>query len=173
MKKILFSAILVLGMLAACEKDSAVPATTNGPEDAVVTSKKSALNKNAVITDQIRDCVQTFFDAIETRDYDLIRSLVTDEYYALEQGGLYDVNGHIIWLQENTGPPAEFDFTLEFVDILVKGTTAWVVYYDYLDVSVGGTVVAHWEGLESAVFLKQNGKWKMAMMTVTEIPAEE
>ena len=172
MKKVVFSAIFALAMLFACEKDSAGPGTTAEPEDDVISSKKSAVNKNAVIVDQIKESLQSFFDGIETRDYDLIRSLVTDNYYALEQGGLYDIEGHIDWLIEHTSPPAEFNFTLEYVDILVKGTIAWAVYYDHLEVSVGGTVVGHWEGLESGVFLKTGGEWKLAMMTVTEIPAE-
>jgi ketosteroid isomerase-like protein len=173
MKKVLISVALALAVLFACEKDTSSPAKSSVITDEAVTSLKSEVNKNPIITDQIKECLRSFFDGIETRDYDLIRSLVTDEYYALEQGGLYDTEGHIAWLQEHTAPPAEFDFTLEYVDVLVKGTTAWAVYYDYLDVSVGGTVVAHWEGLESGVFLKTDGEWKLAMMTVTEIPAED
>jgi hypothetical protein len=173
MKKIVFSAMLSLAVLYACEKDTSSPAKSPVVPEEDVVALKSETIENPIVQDQVRECLQRFFEGIETRDYELIRSLVTDDYYALEQGGLYDIEGHIAWLQENTAPPAEFDFTLDYVDILVKGTTAWAVYYDYLDVLFGGTVVGHWEGLESGVFMKKNGEWKMAMMTVTEIPAEE
>jgi hypothetical protein len=110
---------------------------------------------------------------METRDWDLLRSLVTEDYLVLEQGELYDIEGHISWLQAAAPEPVVLSFTLTCEDVLVKGTTAWIVYFDHLDVYVGDVIVSQWDGLESAVFQKTSGEWKMAMMTATEIPAEE
>ena len=174
MKTISFAFFIALAMLFACEKDSAdpLPATPGSP-DMEISSLKSAVDKNSVITDQVKETLRDYFDGMETRDWDLMRSLVIDNYLVLEQGELFDVEGHINWLQQVAPPPVQLNFTLEYEDILVKGTTAWVVCYDHLDVTVGGNVVGHWEGLESAVFLKTGGIWKMAMLTATEIPQEE
>jgi hypothetical protein len=173
MKKIVFSSILAIAMLFACEKDASGPATSSDVTNVEISSLKSAVDKNAVIIDQVKESLRSYFDGMENRDWDLMRSLVTQDYYVLEQGELFDVEGHINWLQEVAPPPVTLSFTFDYVDILVKGTTAWMVYYDFLDVYVGETVVGHWEGLESAVFLKSTGEWKLAMLTATEIPQEQ
>jgi hypothetical protein len=172
MKKALISVVLALAMLFACEKNASDPVSPPVGADEEITLK-SAVDKNAVIIDQVKESLRGYFDGMETRDWDLMRSLVTDNYYVLEQGELFDVEGHINWLQTVAPEPVMLSFTFDYVDVLVKGTTAWIVYYDYLDVSVGGNVVGHWEGLESAVFLKNGGEWKLAMLTATEIPQGE
>jgi ketosteroid isomerase-like protein len=173
MKKILISSVLVLAMLFACEKDGSKPDVLSETADVETSHLKSAVNKNAVITDQVKECLRGYFDGMETRDWDLLRSLVTEDYLVLEQGELFDIEGHINWLQEVGPEPVRFSFTLTYEDVLVKGTTAWAVYFDHLDVYVGDVVVSQWDGLESAVFQKTGGEWKMAMMTATQIPAEE
>ena len=170
MKKILFSSLLVLAMLFACEKESSKPDVLSETADAEASNLKSAVDKNAVIVDQVKESLSTYFEGMETRDWDLMRSLVTDSYLVLEQGELFDVEGHINWLEQVAPPPVTLSFSFDYVDVLVKGTTAWMVYYDHLDVLVEGNVVGQWEGLESAVFLKTKGEWKLAMLTATQIP---
>ena len=87
-----------------------------------------------------------YFDGMKTRDRDLMRSLVTHKYPVLEQGELFDVEGYITWLQAVAPPPVELSFNFDYVDVLVKSTTARMVYYDHLKVLVGGQVVGNWEG---------------------------
>jgi hypothetical protein len=173
MKKMFFSVFLALAVLFACEKEGSKPDVLSETADAEATILKSAVNKNAVIVDQVKECLRGYFDGMETRDWDLLRSLVTGDYLVLEQGELFDIEGHINWLQEVGPEPVRFSFTLTCEDVLVKGTTAWIVYYDHLDVYVGDMVVSQWDGLESAVFQKTSGEWKMAMMTATQILQEE
>ena len=104
MKKIAFSAFLALAMLFACENDNSTPALTSDPDDTEVTSLKSAVNKNAVIVDEVKECLRSYFDGMETKDWDLMKSLVTDEYLVLEQGeSMYKyVAAHESWVDSET-----------------------------------------------------------------------
>ncbi|MFC2115164.1 nuclear transport factor 2 family protein [Bacteroidota bacterium] len=174
MKKAILTVIIALAMLMACEKESDNSAAEATQDNTESSNLKSAVNKNAVIVDQVKETVRLYFDGMENDDWDLMRSLVTDDFLVLEQGELYDVEGQINWLIGGGAEFVNFDFTLTYEDVLVKGTTAWAVFYDHLDVYAGGSdPVAQWDGLESAVLMKVGGAWKLAMLTATQVPGEE
>jgi hypothetical protein len=173
MKKIAIPVILILALLFGCEKETTTPKIPSDDSEVEEVSLKSCGGFYNALLNQTKSTVEEYFAGMETRDYDLMRKNVTRNFSILEQGELFDVEGHINWLETVAPEPVVLDFTLEYVDIVVRGGTAWMVYYDHLDVLVGGNVVDQWEGLESAVLVRKRRGWKLAMMTATEIPEEE
>jgi hypothetical protein len=173
MKKLVFPAILSLALILGCEKETTTPKIPSNDSDVEEVSLKSCGGFYNALLNQTKSTVEKYFIGMETRDYDLMRELVTRNFSILEQGELFDVEGHINWLETVAPEPVVLDFTLEYVDIVVRGGTAWMVFYDHLNVLVDGNVVGQWEGLESAVLVRKRRGWKLAMMTATEVPSEE
>lgn len=165
MKKIILSIFLALGMLFACEKETTVPSA--GPESADGGLKSANIVKNDVIVDQIKASLFTYFEGMELQDYDLMRSVAHESFYALEQGVFCKgVEEHIAWFASLTMPPiGVYHFDLDIQDILVKGDVAWIIYFDHL--IIGGNTA--WNGLESATLIKDRSVWKLVMMTVDNL----
>ena len=168
MRKVLLTLMVSLVMLFACEKESTAPAeNTESWDTDLPVLKAASIDKNDVIVDQVKEALYGYFEGMEQQDYDLMRSLAHESFYALEQGVLcVGVEEHISWFQSlNMPPPGAYHFELDIVEVFVKGNVAWVIYYDALymgDMNV-------WNGLESTTFLKTNSVWKCVKMTVTNL----
>jgi len=165
MKQIILSIFLAFAMLFACEKETTGPPA--GPESTDGGLKSAKIEKNEVIEEAVLDALHGYFEGLEMKDNDLLRSLAHEDFIALEQGVYCDgVEEHIAWFESLGMPPVGvYYFDLEIKEIYVKGNMAWVIFYDHL--YIGGDNV--WNGLESATFLKTEGMWKWVMMTVTNL----
>ena len=165
MKRIFLTSVLAIAVLFACEKEN--PGPPSGPESDAVGLKSANIDKNEVIENKVLESLYGYFEGLEMKDYDLMRALAHENMYALEQGVLCDgVEEHIAWFESLGMPPVGvYNFDLEIVDIFVKGNVAWVIFYDHL--YIGGDNV--WNGLESGTFVKTEGMWKLAMMTVDNL----
>ena len=164
MLRIFLTTMLALVMLVACEKEATGPAT----EDIDLAGLKSAnIDKNEVIENAVLDALYGYFEGLEQKDNDMLRSLAHEDFIALEQGVYCDgVEEHIAWFESLGMPPVGvYNFELDVQEVFVKGNVAWVIFYDHL--YIGGANV--WNGLESATLMKTNGKWLWMMMTVTQL----
>ena len=101
-------------------------------------------------------------------DRDYYRSFMTDDYLLLENGELLDLEGDMALL--GALPPDHIRTDkFDFRHIRVDGDEAYAVYYleSSMNDSKRGQRDRRW--LESAIFRREGGKWRAAVLHSTRI----
>jgi len=108
---------------------------------------------------------QSYFDAISKYDYQAMRQACTSDYVLFEDGTVWTVEDHINFLKPYEGKAR---ITYSFMDVKksLEGSVAWRTHRNVADATIEGQPV-HFEWLESVIFKRQNGDWKMAFLHST------
>jgi hypothetical protein len=108
---------------------------------------------------------QSYIDGIGKFDYQAMRNACSSNYLLLEDGTVWTVEDHINFLKPLEGKAS---ITYRFNDVKkgIDGSVAWRTHRNVADAMIDGKP-AHFEWIESAVFHRNNGAWKIAVLHST------
>jgi hypothetical protein len=120
---------------------------------------------------QLHRVRQDFFNAIAASDYQGMRDQCSPDFQLLEDGEVMTVEDLINLIKSRADRP-KIIYSFEDIRAKIEGSNAWISYRNKAAVSRNDkTINVEW--LESAVFEKKNGKWKMVLLHSTLIKPKE
>lgn len=110
---------------------------------------------------------QDFFNAIAASNYQAIREQCTSDFQLLEDGEVMTVEDLISLVKAGAGR-SKIVYSFEEIRAKIEGSNAWISYRNKAVVTTGDkTINVEW--LESAIFEKKNGLWKMVLLHSTVV----
>ncbi len=115
----------------------------------------------------VKRAVEGIFDGLATLDMEKVQAHSTSDILLLEHGVIWNMDSladNIEWMKRASG----FKRTnkLDFFKTEVNANIAWVAYENTADIEINGKVI-HVSWLESALVVKEKGKWKIRMLHST------
>lgn len=101
-------------------------------------------------------------------DRDYYRSFMTDDYLLLENGELLDLAGDMALMDKMSADYKRTD-RFDFRRIRVDGDDAYAVYFLESDIVDSKEGARHRRWLESAIFRREGGQWRAALLHSTRI----
>jgi hypothetical protein len=130
----------------------------------------SALHAQTGEENKVKEALVAVFDGISAADMSFIRQHITADFLLLESGAVWNtdsVEARVAKLK--TSSSYHPTYHLDFIQFHIHGNSAWTAYHNKADVIVNGkTMSLNW--LESAVFVKEDGTWKVQMLHSTKLP---
>jgi ketosteroid isomerase-like protein len=118
----------------------------------------------------IRETVIYFFDALANFDEVGMRSRVTEDFILLEHGERWSIDTLIARVKPMSKHSFKRINVLLFSTVKKTGDIAWTAYDNEARITLDGNErTVRW--LESAVLKKEQGKWKLALLHSTRMPA--
>lgn len=144
--------ILLLMLFPACQPQE------NKPD---ISKEKEAIHQ--VMSD--------FFKALETRDWELLKSTSTTDAILVENG-LHWTNDSLIYAMDNQWANDKVKYSFNLIKTEVNGSMAWMYYENNAIVSSPDTTFPlNWR--ENLIFHKINGDWKLVFGHSTPIPKKK
>jgi len=107
---------------------------------------------------KVQNTLTSYFNSLAQRDWDGIRAKSTTDFILLENGLVWN-NDSLINAMELYWSGAEISYSFDFEKTEVDDSLAWIFYHNYGTVITDTTEIKfHW--VESANFIKEDGKWK-------------
>jgi ketosteroid isomerase-like protein len=117
---------------------------------------------------RIRDARDRLFAAISASDSKSIRAACTPDYVLIEDGPVWNVDSLVKAVEEMKEGGLRVEYAFGTDSIWVEGPVAWMTYRNQAIMSdERGADTLQW--VESAVFLKRSGAWKVALLHSTGI----
>lgn len=141
--------LLILLVLCACQPQE---------NKADIVKEKEAIQK----------VMQDFFTALETRNWELLKSSSTHDAIIVENG-LHWTNDSLIYAMDSTWADFDVRYSFNLIKTEVNGSMAWMYYENNaIATSQDTTFPLNWR--ESLIFHKINGEWKLVLGHSTLIP---
>ena len=116
---------------------------------------------------QLQRVRRDFFNAIAASDYQGMRDQCTPDFQLLENGHVMTVEDLINLVKSRSVKP-KIVYSFEDIRTKIEGSNGWISYRNRAVVSRNDkTINVEW--LESALFEKKNGKWKMVLLHSTVV----
>ena len=116
----------------------------------------------------IQATIINVFDAIAKLDDAGIKAQCTLDFTLIERGQVLNIDTLIKWLAPLKGKGVKRVNTINFVKTGQQGNTAWVVYYNTAEITMGEKhITAKW--LESATLVKEGESWKIKLLHSTDL----
>lgn len=118
---------------------------------------------------KVQDVVVHFFEGLSERNLEKIQECTTPDFTILEHGVIWNIDTLVAFAARPL--PAGFKRinTFDFFQTEVRKDMAFISYHNKADISTPGEQrTVQW--LESAVFVKDGGSWKMKMLHSTRLP---
>ena len=130
----------------------------------VVCSSLSSANPQIELA-KVEKVFQSYFDGIKKYDYQAMRQACTSDYLLFEDGVVWTVEDHINFLKPLEGKAS---ITYTFIDVKkhIEGSVAWITHRNIAEAVFDGKP-AHFEWIESAIFKREKGVWKIALLHST------
>lgn len=121
--------------------------------------------------EKVHQTMKSFFSALENRDWDLLKSVSTDDMILVEHGLLWN-NDSLISAMEKYWSGFNVSYSFDFIKTQVDCNTAWMVYKNHGIASTDTLEIRlHW--IESLIFTKIEGEWKLAEAQSTRVGEPE
>jgi ketosteroid isomerase-like protein len=121
---------------------------------------------------KVETILQSYFDGISNFDYQKMRDACSSDYVLFEDGTIWTVEDHISYLKSLEGK-ARISYNFKDVNKNVEGSVAWITHRNIAEAAFEGNEM-HFEWIESAVFKKIDGNWKMVLLhSTTAKPSEK
>ncbi|WP_052731027.1 nuclear transport factor 2 family protein [Spirosoma radiotolerans] len=120
----------------------------------------------------VKQVINGFFQALSDEDIPSLRSYCRTDFTLLESGEIWSLDTLEAKIKPYFGQGARRINKIDFKKIVIKGTSAWVVYFNQADMELNarkGTI--NW--LESAVLTKNEGQWKLTLLHSTTLPKKK
>ena len=120
---------------------------------------------------EVKTVIIKFFDNFSTVDTSIVRQTCTKTMILLENGKIWNVGTIINKFLKMQHPKSKRLNEIKFIDVQVNGNTAWVSYYNTAHLS-SGDQKQDFNWLESAVLVKQDDKWLIALLHSTVVKVD-
>src|SRR5688572_13104083 len=118
--------------------------------------------------DSIEASIARFFDGLSEFNYDKLRDYSTSDFLLLEDGLVWNLDTLINKISPRKTLNIVRVNKFQFIKTEQSGTLAWVSYHNTAEFSRNEQhQTIKW--LESAVLVKEKGRWKIKMMHSTKI----
>jgi hypothetical protein len=118
--------------------------------------------------DSIEISISRFFDGLSEINPEKIRSQSTDDFLLLEEGEVWNMDTLIAKVSMRKNMNIVRTNSFEFIKTEQAGNMAWVSYHNTAVFKLNEKQqTVRW--LESAVLVKEKGKWKIRMMHSTRM----
>ena len=118
--------------------------------------------------DSIEISISRFFDGLSEINPEKIKSQSTDDFLLLEEGEVWNMDTLIAKVSMRKNMNIIRTNSFEFIKTEQAGNMAWVSYRNTALFKLNEKQqIVRW--LESAVLVKENGKWKIKMMHSTRL----
>ena len=117
----------------------------------------------------VENTIKKAFDLMSVFQFDKMKETITDDLIILENGAIWNIDT----LKNKLKPLQKIsDFkrsnSFKFLDTKVSGNIAYTYYYNKATITRNGkTTNVMW--LESAMLVKEKGKWKIKLLHSTPI----
>jgi SnoaL-like domain len=116
----------------------------------------------------VRSGLDRFFAAISRFDYDGLRAAGTADYVLVEDGLVWNMDSLVATVQGLQKDGLRITYALEDLHPRIAGSVAWTTYRNRGILSgPKGADTLRW--VESAVFRKEDGVWKLALLHSTRV----
>lgn len=123
----------------------------------------AAQQKNDIQAPVIR-----LFDGMSAMNNDAIKAELSTDFTLLENGKVWNTDSLTTAINKGKGMDIKRVNKFEFLKTEQAGNTAWVSYYNTAELEFKGRqITVRW--LESAVLVKEQGKWKIKLLHSTEL----
>lgn len=123
-------------------------------------------------TGNIKSAVNGFFNGLSLLNADTIRNYVTSDFHLIEDGEIWNTDtllNKVLHPARNKNVKRTNAF--EYYRIEQTANTAWVSYHNTAVFSLGDkSQTVKW--MESAVLVREKGRWKIQMLHSTPLKAE-
>ena len=118
--------------------------------------------------DSIEASIARFFDGLSEFNYDKLRDYSTADFLLLEDGLVWNLDTLISKVNPRKNMNIVRVNKFQFIKTEQIGNMAWVSYHNTADFSLGDKKqTVKW--LESAVLIKEKGRWRIKMMHSTKL----
>jgi hypothetical protein len=119
----------------------------------------------------IENSVIRFFDGLSTLSTDSLKAYTTPDFLLLEDGALWNMDTLVSRIAPFKGQAFKRVNRFDFVRTEWKGDRAWTSYWNTADMLINNNpFTVSW--LESAVLVKQQGRWRIQMLHSTRLHKE-
>jgi ketosteroid isomerase-like protein len=140
------------------------------PASAATTSVQASKPAEA---NEVADTLRAMYAAAQKDDLDAFHAVVTPDFYAFDTGTRYDGDALMRLAIDLHGKGAKGVWTVTEPDVHISGDHAWITYTNVGSMQMSPTApVVPMKWLESAVLVRQGGKWKIAFFHSTAVPPE-
>ncbi|AWV97992.1 nuclear transport factor 2 family protein [Arcticibacterium luteifluviistationis] len=123
--------------------------------------------------EQLKSLIQNSFDDIfSEQKKEKVTQYYTDDFLLLEAGVVWNMDSVYSYIERANArkiKPERIN-TFDFLEIKVKGKTAWVAYQNYADIRIDGKSVVKLHWLESGSAIKTKEGWKLELLHSTVVP---
>lgn len=120
----------------------------------------------------VEHSLQGFFRAISESDFDALRASTTADYVLLEDGLVWNTDSLVAAVEDLQEGGLTISYSFADREVYVHGPIAWMTYRNTGVLSgAAGADTLRW--LESAVFRKEGGSWRMALLHSTRVSSGE
>ena len=118
---------------------------------------------------QITEAVRSMFAALSAEDIPKLRAVIAPDFYAFEAGGRITGDALIDLMKKAHAAGKVYVWTVNEPEVHIDGSMAWVTYVNRGSIKdASETKNVSW--LESAVFRKENGSWRIQFFHSTRVP---
>jgi ketosteroid isomerase-like protein len=115
--------------------------------------------------EKVETILQSYFGGISSFDYQKMRDACSSDYVLFEDGTIWTVEDHINYLKSLKGK-GSISYKFKDVKINMEGSVAWITHRNIAEAAFEGNEM-HFEWIESAIFKKIDGNWKMVLLHST------
>ena len=117
---------------------------------------------------QLKDLIQNSFDDVfSNMDLEGLNKYYTDDFLLLEVGEVWDMERIKKELGSYNLKGSKRINNFKFIQVEVKGNTAWIAYHNNATFKKDGQNVGEMNWLESATAIKTKDGWKLEMLHST------
>ena len=113
----------------------------------------------------LKKVLSDYFDGIKKKDLNKLNSLTTNDFVLFENGK--------VWTNDSLVKPTpgvisiKGTWTFSNMKVSVDETSGYIIYYDHGEFILNDTIKIKKDWLESAVFKKVDGQWKLKFLHST------
>ena len=115
---------------------------------------------------ELKRVFESYFHAIETKDYKKLRDETTENFMLYEMGRVWNNDSVIVNIERNL--PFEVRYTFKEHKIHVDQNSGDITCFNHGEFVFGDSTAQSFDWIESATFRMIDGKWKMNFLHITE-----
>ncbi|MET3978933.1 ketosteroid isomerase-like protein [Mucilaginibacter sp. UYP25] len=125
-------------------------------------------SQSAANEPKIKAAIVNFYNGLSSLDDAAIGAAVTNDFTLVEHKKIWNTDSLLKALAPMKGTGVKRVNKQEYTKIEQNGNVAWAVYYNTADITRGDKTRS-FKWLESALLVKDGGKWKLKLLHVTDL----
>jgi lysophospholipase L1-like esterase/ketosteroid isomerase-like protein len=129
------------------------------------------LTRPAGDSTQLPQMIQVYFDGVAAKDFVKLRSMTTADFVIYEDGKVW--NNDSVFRNIQYHQPFSVKFVLSDIRVFEDTHSAYATYLSHPDFVLSDGVKFHLDFIETMIFRKTAGGWKISTLHITELKSPE